>query len=56
MLCYFLLYGKVNQLCVYIYPLYFGLPSHLGEHRALSTVTRAVQLVIISYLFVTSHL
>ena len=56
MLCQFLLYSKVNQPCIYTYPLYFGFPSHLGEHRALSTVTRAVQSVIISYLFVINHL
>ena len=22
--------------CIYIYPLFFGFPSHLGHHRALS--------------------
>ena len=31
----FLLYNKVNQLYVYIYPLFFGFPSPLGHHRAL---------------------
>ena len=35
MLCQFLLYSKVNQLFVYIYPL-FGFPSHLAYHRALN--------------------
>ena len=30
MLCYFLLYNKVSQLVAYIYPLFFGFPSHLG--------------------------
>ena len=32
--CYYLLYSKVNQLHVYIYPLFFGLPSHFGRLRA----------------------
>ena len=35
-LCYILLYSKVNQLCIYIYPLPFGFLSHLGHHRPLS--------------------
>ena len=29
---------KVNQLYVCIYPLFFGFPSNLGHHRALSIV------------------
>ena len=33
--CYFLLYKKVSPSYVYIYPLLFGFPSHLGYHRAL---------------------
>ena len=34
MLCYFLLYSKVNQLYICIDPFSFGFPSHLGyqEH------------------------
>ena len=36
MLCYFLLYSKVSQLHIYIYPFFLGFPSHLGHHRALS--------------------
>jgi len=36
MLCQFLLYIKVNHLYIYIYPLFFGFPSHLGHHGALS--------------------
>ena len=39
----FLLYSKVNQLYIYIYPLFFGFPSHLGHHRALSRVPCAIQ-------------
>ena len=33
------------------YPLFFGFPSHLGHHRALSRVPCAIWLVLISYLF-----
>ena len=36
----------MNQLYVYIYPLFFGFPSHLGHHRALSRVPRAIQQVL----------
>ena len=36
MLCQFLLYSKVNQLYVYLYPLFFGSLSHLGHYRELS--------------------
>ena len=35
MLCQFLLYNKVNQLCVYLYVLVWEFASHLGHHRAL---------------------
>ena len=55
MLCQFLLYSKVNQLYVYIYPPFFGFPSHLGHHRALSRVPCATQQVLISYLFYTQY-
>ena len=55
MLCQFLLYSEVNQLYVYIYPLLFGFPSHLGHHRAFSRVPCAIQQVIISYLFYTQQ-
>ena len=53
MFCQFLVYSKVDQLCVYIYPFFFGFPSHLGHHRALSRVPSAIQQVLISYLFYT---
>ena len=49
MLCYFLLYSKVNQLYVYIYPLFFRFPSHLVHHRSLNRVPCAEQYVLISY-------
>ena len=36
---------------MYIYPLFFGFPSHLGPHRALSRVPCAIYIhkVLISY-------
>ena len=45
----------MNQPHVYIYPLFLGFPSHLGHHRALSTVSCAIQSVLIHYwkLFLT---
>ena len=42
MLYYFLLYSKVNQLYIDIYPFLFGFPSHLSHHKALSRVPCAV--------------
>ena len=39
----FLLYSKVNQSYVCIYPLFFEFPSHLGHHRALSRIPCAMQ-------------
>ena len=50
MLYQFLLHSKVNQLYVYLYPLLFGFPSHLGHHRnhkALSRVPCAIWQVLI---------
>ena len=41
--CIFLLYSKVNQLYIYTYPLFFGFPSHLGHHRALSSIPWAIR-------------
>ena len=49
MLCQFLVYSKENQPSVYIYPLLFGFPSHLGHHRALSRVPCTIQQALISY-------
>ena len=49
LLCQFLSYGRVNQL--YIYPLIFRFPSHLGPRRVLSRVPCAAEQVLISYLF-----
>ena len=36
MVCYFLLYSKVDQLYIYIYLLFLDFPSHLDHHRASS--------------------
>ena len=41
---------KVDQLCIYIYPLFFRFPPHLGPHKALSRVPCGTQQVLISYL------
>ena len=41
----------VNHPCIYIYPLSFGFPSHLGHHKALSIVPLAIQEALISYVF-----
>ena len=46
-LCYFLLYNKVSQLCVSGF-FFFKFPSGLGHHRVLKTVT-CVTIVLISY-------
>ena len=50
MLCYFLLYNKVNKLHVYIYALFFGFLSHLGHCGTMRRVPCAIQWVLISYL------
>ena len=43
----------MNQPHIYIHPLLFGFPSHLGHHRALSRVHCAILWGLISYLFYT---
>ena len=53
MVCSFLLYSKVNQLHVYIYPVFFGFSSCLDHHRALNSSLSYPQ-VFISYLFIQS--
>ena len=55
MLCYFLLYSKVSQPYVRIYPLFFWFPSHLGLHQALSKGPCAKQEVCISYPLYTHY-
>ena len=42
MFCQFLVYSRVDQLYVYIYPFFFGFPSYLGHHRALSSLCYTV--------------
>ena len=37
-------------ICMHI-PVFFGFPSHLGHHRALSGVPWATQQIHVSYLF-----
>ena len=34
--------ATVGQLCVYIYPFFFGLSSHVGHHKAWSRVPHAM--------------
>ena len=43
--CQFLLYSKVNQPYVYRFPLFFGFPSQLSHHKALSRAPCPVQWV-----------
>ena len=43
------LWGDLNGKDMH--PFLFGFPSHLGHHRTLSRLPCAVQLVLISYLF-----
>ena len=47
MLCYFLLYSKMNPFYICIYPFFFRFPSHLGHHRALSKVPWVTQQLLI---------
>ena len=49
MLCQFLPYSKVNQLYIYIHPLFYGSPSHLGHHRILNRVPCAIQQDLVVY-------
>ena len=55
MLCQFLLYSKVNQPYVYMYLLFFILPSLLDHHRVLSRVPCAMQQALTSYLLYTQQ-
>ena len=51
MLCWFLLYSKMNQL--YVQLLCFRFFSHIGHYTVLSIVPRSLQQVFIGYLFYT---
>ena len=49
-LCLFVRHSKVNQPHGHLYhPLFLGFPSCLGHHRALRTVSCALQSVLIHY-------
>ena len=50
MLCQFQVYNKVNQLYIYIYPLFFRFFSHIGHYTVLSRVPCAIHQVLVSYL------
>ena len=56
-LCQSLLQHKQDESAVYLHTslLFFGFPSHLSHYRALSRVPRALQQVLISYLFYTHN-
>ena len=56
MLCWFLPYSKVNQLNVYIYPLFFGFPSHAGHDRTLSSQCYIVGSHQLSILYIVVYL
>ena len=51
MLCYFLLYSKVSQVHLCIYPLIFGFLSVLGHHGALSKLLLCSQFSFSSVQF-----
>ena len=46
---------KQGESAMYIYPLFFGFPSHLGCQRALNRVLCAIQQVLISYLCIIAY-
>ena len=46
MLCQFQVYSKVNQLKIYIYPLFLMFFSHIGPYRVLSRALHAIQQVL----------
>ena len=52
LLCQFLLYRKVSQPYVYIYPLCFGFPSYLDLHRELSRLLCVIQQISLVTYFV----
>ena len=49
-----MLYSKVNQLYIYIYPLFFEFPSQLGHHRALCIVPCMIQRFSLFIYFIHS--
>ena len=51
MLCWFWVYSKVIQLYIYIYPPFFRSFFLIAYYRILSRVPRAMQEVLVDYLF-----
>ena len=45
----------MNQLYIYIYPLFFGFPSHLGHHSALSRVPCAIHIFCFCLFRIDEH-
>ena len=50
----FQVYSNVNQLYIYIYPLFFRFFSHIGHYRVLGRVPCAIQQVLIIYFIYSS--
>ena len=46
----FLLYSKMNQSYIYIYPLFFRFPSHLGHHSAILSIYLFICLFVCLWL------
>ena len=42
---------RIGYRYIHVYLLFFGFPSHLCHHRALSRIPCIIQYVLISYLF-----
>ena len=49
MVCQFLLQSKVNQLDIYIYPLFFRFFSHIGFYSLLNRILCAIPQALFSY-------
>ena len=55
-LCYFLLYSKVNQPCVYTELLLLGFPSHLGSPESTEEISQCCTVKFSSIIYFVSHL
>ena len=56
--CRKILYHLSHQgsaIAIHMSPVFFGFPSHLADHRALSSIPSAVQSVPISHRFYTEY-
>ena len=51
----FLLNSKVNQLSVYIYPVFLRFFFHIGHYRALSRGLCAIQQALAIFCFINSN-